>query len=76
MPFANKEDHRESVWEIILRITNTQRISKKNTPANADGRQLSSDQLITKYQEKMKVDEAKEIQQVINYLIRTSSFKN
>lgn len=59
MPFSNNEDHQESVWEIILRLTNT----------NASGQ--SADQLISKYQNIPGVDGDDEVKRVIDYLIST-----
>ncbi len=59
MPFANNEDHSESIWEIILRLTST-KVSNQ-----------SSDRLISKYQSISSVDEENEIKRVIDYLIST-----
>ncbi len=59
MPFTNNEDHRESVWEIILRLTNTKPGSE------------SSDQLVSKYLNVPGVDGENEVKRVIDYLIST-----
>lgn len=59
MPFSNNEDHKESVWEIILRLTD----------AKAGVR--SSDQLVSKYLNVPGVDGDNEVKRVIDYLIST-----
>lgn len=59
MPFANNEDHQESVWEIVLRLTNTK--------AN----EQSSDQMISKYQNTPGIDGDNEVKRVIDYLVST-----
>lgn len=59
MPFSNNEDHKESVWEIILRLTNSK-----------DSGQ-SSDQLVSKYLNVTGVDGDNEVKRVIDYLIST-----
>lgn len=59
MPFSNNEDHYESVWEIILRLTTAVAGSE------------SSDQLVSKYQNVPGVDGDDEVKRVINYLIST-----
>lgn len=59
MPFSNSEDHRESVWEIVLRLTNTKSSNQ------------SSDQLISKYLNVPGVDGDDEVKRVIDYLIST-----
>ncbi len=59
MPFSNNEDHQESVWEIILRLTNT-KVSSEST-----------DQLVSKYSNVVGVDGEKEVQRVVDYLVST-----
>lgn len=59
MPFFNNEDHKESVWEIVLRLTN----------AKASG--LSSGDLNHKYQSLAGIDGDNEVKRVIDYLIST-----
>lgn len=59
MPFSNNEDHKESVWEIILRLTSTKSGSEY------------SDQLISKYLNVPGVDGDNEVKRVIEYLIST-----
>lgn len=58
MPFSSKEDHRESVWEIILRKLNTQEST------------LSTTEIMTKY-ESYPFDVEIEIGSVIEYLTST-----
>lgn len=59
MPFKNNEDHRESVWEIVLRLTQT---------AQA---QASVGSIESKYSSVAGVDEENEINRVVEYLIST-----
>lgn len=59
MPFSNNEDHKESVWEIVLRLTD----SKAGTQ--------SSGQLVSKYLNVPGVDSDNEVKRVIDYLIST-----
>jgi len=58
MPFTNNEDHQESVWEIILRLSNTK------------ASEQSLDELTSKYQN-VPVDGDNEIKMVIDYLVST-----
>ena len=59
MPFGNEEDHRESVWEIILRLTRTEAAS------------VSVASLEAKYASVPGVDQDNEIDRVVEYLIST-----
>lgn len=58
MPFQNHEDHKESLWQIILRKTQTQ-------ASNA-----SPDEILAKYS-KIAIDGGEEVKRVIDYLIST-----
>jgi hypothetical protein len=59
MPYSNNEDHRESVWEIVLRLTTTKPSGK------------SIDEITSKYATVQGVDGENEVQRVIDYLIST-----
>ena len=59
MPFKNNEDHRESVWEIVLRLTNTAQS------------QASVASIESKYSSVVGIDEENEINRVVDYLIST-----
>lgn len=59
MPFSNSEDHRESVWEIVLRLTETKSSNQV------------SDQLVAKYLNVPGVNGDDEVKRVIDYLVST-----
>lgn len=59
MPFANNEDHQESVWEIILRLGHVSESS------------VTPDQLVSKYSDASGVSSDNEIKRVTDYLIST-----
>jgi len=59
MPFSNNEDHSESLWEIVLRLTNTKPSAK------------SIDEITSKYSSISSVDAEDEVKRVIDYLIST-----
>lgn len=59
MPFSNNEDHQESVWEIILRLTNSKASSE------------SSGQLVSKYLNVPGIDGDNEVKRVIDYQVST-----
>lgn len=59
MPFKNNEDHSESIWEIVIRLTQT-------TSAQASVTGIES-----KYSSVAGVDEENEINRVVDYLVST-----
>lgn len=59
MPFANNEDHQESVWEIVLRLGHDSESS------------MTPDQLILKYSDASGVNSDNEIKRVTDYLVST-----
>jgi|GEM_PF-4310656 len=59
MPFSNNEDHSESLWEIILRLTNAKPSAK------------SINEITSKYSTVAGVDGEDEVKRVIDYLIST-----
>lgn len=59
MPFTNNEDHKESLWEIILRLA---KVNSGNQSVN---------HLISKYQNIPGVDGSDEVKRVVDYLIST-----
>jgi len=59
MPYSDNEDHRESVWENVLRLTDT-KVSTK-----------SIDEITSKYANVQGVNGEDEVKRVIDYLIST-----
>jgi hypothetical protein len=59
MPFKNQEDHRESLWEIVLRLT------------SSEASNLTVDQVESKYANVPGVNGEEEVARVTEYLIST-----